>query len=68
MVSLPNHLQGGSVMKKLIVQFMFAMVIGVSMISLSYAADLNESPTLKTIKGDLAEDRRGILRGEGYGR
>ena len=40
-------------MKKLIVQFMFAMVIGVGMISLSYAADLNESPTPKTIKGDL---------------
>jgi hypothetical protein len=40
-------------MKKLIVQFIFAMVIGVAMISLSYAADLNESPTPKTIKGDL---------------
>ena len=40
-------------MKKLIVQFMFAMVIGVAMISLSYAADLTESPTPKMITGDL---------------
>ena len=40
-------------MKKLIVQFMFAMVIGVAMVSLSYAADLTESPTPKTIKGEL---------------
>lgn len=40
-------------MKKLIVQFMFAMVIGVAMVSLSYTADLTESPTPKTIKGDL---------------
>ena len=34
-------------MKKLIVQFMFAMVIGVAMVTLSYAADLTESPTPK---------------------
>ena len=40
-------------MKKLFVQFMFAMVIGVTMVSLSYAADLTESPTPKTVKGDL---------------
>ena len=40
-------------MKNLIVQFMFAMVIGVVVVPLSYAADLTESPTLKTIKGDL---------------
>ena len=40
-------------MKKLIVQFMFAMVIGVAVVSLSYAADLTESPTPKTIKGEL---------------
>ena len=40
-------------MKKLIVQFMFAMVIGLTTISLSYAADLTESPTPKTITGDL---------------
>ena len=40
-------------MKKLIIQFMFAMVIGVAMVSLSYAADLTESPTPKTVKGDL---------------
>ena len=40
-------------MKKLIVQFMFAMVIGVAMVSLSYAADLTESPAPKTVKGDL---------------
>ena len=40
-------------MKKLIVQFMFAMVIGVALVSLSYAADLTETPTSKTVKGDL---------------
>jgi hypothetical protein len=40
-------------MKTLIAQFMFAMVIGAAMISLSYAADLTESPTPKMIKGDL---------------
>ena len=40
-------------MKSLIVQFMFAMVLGVAMISLSYAADLTESPTPKMITGDL---------------
>jgi membrane protein implicated in regulation of membrane protease activity len=40
-------------MKKLFVQFMFAMVIGVTMVSLSYATNLTESPTPKTVKGDL---------------
>ena len=40
-------------MKQLIVQFMFAMVVGVAVVSLSYAADLTESPILKTIEGDL---------------
>ena len=40
-------------MKKLIVQSMFAMVIGVAMVSLSYAADLTESPTPKMVNGDL---------------
>ena len=48
-------------MKKLIVQFMFAMVIGVAMVSLSYAADLTESPTPKTVKGDLLK-----IEGEFY--
>jgi hypothetical protein len=52
-IELQTLNQGGSVMKKLIVQFMFAMVIGVAIVSLSYAADLTESPTPKTIKGDL---------------
>ena len=42
-------------MKKLIVQLMFAMVISVAVVSLSYAADLTESPTLKTIEGDLVK-------------
>ena len=40
-------------MKALINQFMFAMIIGLAMISPSYAADLTESPTPKSIKGDL---------------
>jgi hypothetical protein len=48
-------------MKKLIVQFMFAMVMGVAMVSLSYAADLTESPTPKTVKGDLLK-----IEGEFY--
>jgi hypothetical protein len=40
-------------MKNLIARFMFAMVIGVAVVSLSYAAALTESPTPKAIKGDL---------------
>lgn len=48
-------------MKKLIVQLMFAMVISVAVVSLSYAADLTESPTLKTIEGDLVK-----IEGEFY--
>ena len=39
-------------MKKLIVQFMFAMVIGVAMASLSFAADM-AAPSTQTVKGDL---------------
>ena len=39
-------------MKKLIVQFMVAMVIGVAMASLSFAADMG-APSTQTIKGDL---------------
>ena len=39
-------------MKKLIVQFMFAMVIGVAMASLSFAADMG-APSTQTVKGDL---------------
>jgi len=48
-----SSLQGGSLMKTLVVQLMFAMVVGVAVVSLSYAADLTVSPTLKTIEGDL---------------
>jgi uncharacterized protein YdeI (BOF family) len=39
-------------MKKLIVPFMFAMVIGVAMASLSLAADM-AAPSTQTVKGDL---------------
>ena len=39
-------------MKKLIVPFMFAMVIGVAMASLSFAADM-AAPSTQTVKGDL---------------
>jgi len=39
-------------MKKLIVRFMFAMVIGVAMASLSFAADM-AAPSTQTVKGDL---------------
>ena len=48
-----SSLQGDSLMIKLIVQLMFAMVVGVAVVSFSYAADLTESPILKTIEGDL---------------
>jgi len=47
-----NHSQGGSVMKKLIVPFMFAMVLGVGMASLSFAADM-AAPSTQTVNGDL---------------
>jgi hypothetical protein len=40
-------------MKKLIIPFMFAMVIGVGMASLSYAADVMAPASTKTIQGDL---------------
>ena len=39
-------------MKKLIVPFMFAMVIGVAMSSFSFAADM-AAPSTQTVKGDL---------------
>ena len=39
-------------MKKLIVPFMFAMAIGVGMVSLSFAADM-AAPSTQTVKGDL---------------
>ena len=39
-------------MTKLIVPFMFAMVLGVGMASLSFAADM-VAPSTQTIKGDL---------------
>ena len=40
-------------MKKLIVPFMFAMVLGVGMASLSFAAGDMAAPSTLTIKGDL---------------
>jgi len=40
-------------MKKLIVPFMFAMVIGVGMASLSFAAGDMAEPSTQTVKGDL---------------
>ena len=39
-------------MKKLIVPFMFAMVLGFGMASLSFAADM-AAPSTQTVKGDL---------------
>jgi hypothetical protein len=47
------HLQAGSVMKKLIVPFMFAMILGVGMASLSFAAGDMVEPSTQTVKGDL---------------
>jgi hypothetical protein len=40
-------------MKKLIVPFMFAMVLGFGMASLSFAAGDMAAPNTQTIKGDL---------------
>jgi len=40
-------------MKKLIVPFMFAMILGVGMASLSFAAGDMAEPSTQTIKGDL---------------
>ena len=40
-------------MKKLIVPFMFAMVFGVGMTSLSFAAGDMAEPSTQTVKGDL---------------
>ena len=40
-------------MKKLIVPFMFAMVLGLGMASLSFAADDMAAPGAQTVKGDL---------------
>jgi hypothetical protein len=40
-------------MKKLIVPFMFAMILGVGMASLSFAADDMAAPGTQTVKGDL---------------
>ena len=47
------HLQGGSVMKKLIGPFVLAMIFGAAMVSLSYAADDMAAPSTQTVKGDL---------------
>ena len=40
-------------MKKLIVPFMFAIAIGVGMVSFSFAASDMAEPNTQTIKGDL---------------
>ena len=40
-------------MKKLIGAFMFAMILGVGMASLSFAADDMATPGTQTVKGDL---------------
>jgi len=40
-------------MKKLISLFVFALVLTVGMVPLSYAADMTESPTPKMVNGDL---------------
>ena len=40
-------------MKKLIVPFMFAMILGVAMVTLSYAAGDMAAPDSQTVKGDL---------------
>ena len=40
-------------MKQLIGLFVFALVLSVGMVPLSYAADVTESPTPMMVKGDL---------------
>ena len=40
-------------MKKLIVPFMFAMILGVGMASLSFAAGDMATPSTQTVNGDL---------------
>ena len=40
-------------MKKLIGLFVFALVLSVGMVSLSYAADMTQSSTPRVVKGDL---------------
>ena len=40
-------------MKKVIVPFMFAMILGVGMVTLSYAAGDMAAPDSQTVKGDL---------------
>ena len=55
-------------MKKLIGPFMFAMVLGVGMASLSFAAGDMAAPSYPDGQWGPAEDRRGVLRGERYGR
>ena len=40
-------------MKKLIVPFMFAMILGVGMASLSFAAGDMAAPSMETVNGDL---------------
>ena len=40
-------------MKKLIVPFMFAMILGVGMASLSFAAGDMAAPSTQTVNGDL---------------
>jgi hypothetical protein len=48
-----NHVQGGSIIKKLIGLFVFAMILGVGMASLSYAAGDMAAPSNQTINGEL---------------
>jgi uncharacterized protein YdeI (BOF family) len=48
-----NHLQGGSVMKKLISLFVFAMILSAGVASLSFAAGDMAAQANQTVSGDL---------------
>jgi len=48
-----NHIQGGSIVKKLIHLFAFAVIIGVGMASYSYGAGDMAAPSTQTVNGDL---------------
>src|SRR5512146_3098411 len=56
-----NYLQGGSVMKKLIGLFTFAMALSFGLVSLSYAAGDKAASGPQSIKGDLLK-----IEGEFY--
>ena len=47
-------------MKKLIGPFMFAMVLGVGMASLSFAAGDMAAPSTQTVNGDLLKIDAGV--------